>query len=253
MSVWAISRVKDEEDIIARTVGQMASQVDHVLIQDNASSDGTREILEGLGVEIEDDPEIAYYQARYMTQLAQRAAEGGADWVIPFDADEFWYSPHGRIADLLEQHPNHAIAPAQMIDHRATAADPEEADPILRMGWRRREDLPLPKVACRTNIRVEIAEGNHDAFYAAERVSDLLVVRHYPYRSAEQMIRKVKNGRAGRAATDLPKSVGSHWHEYGAILDNEGEEGLSEVFRRWFWSADPERDKKLMWDPCPLS
>ena len=97
--------VKDEADIVAATVAHMCGQVDAVIVADNNSTDGTRDILDGLPVTVVDDPDPAYYQSRKMTALAGRArVEFDATWVIPFDADEWWYSPHGRIADVLEQH-----------------------------------------------------------------------------------------------------------------------------------------------------
>jgi hypothetical protein len=76
-------------------------------------------------------------------------------------------------------------------------------------------------------------------------VTGELEVRHYPYRSPEQMIRKARNGAAAYAATDLPETVGQHWRDYGRLTDEQ----IGEVFRRYFWSADPEADG-LVHDPC---
>ncbi len=38
-----------------------------------------------------------YRQAEITTALAREAARGGADWVLPIDADEFWYAPGGGL------------------------------------------------------------------------------------------------------------------------------------------------------------
>ncbi len=254
MTVIAVTLVKDEQDIIEQTVSHMLTQVDEVIVADNDSSDETWDILVGLPeyrdrLILQPDSDPAYYQSRKMTALAAQAAKRGADWVVPFDADEYWYSLHGRIADVLEG-VEASIVPAQMYDHRATAKDPDVGNPLERLGWHRREPLGLPKVACRAALPVLIEEGNHGASYReVTRADDLLAVRHFPYRSAEQMVRKVINGRAGRAATDLPKTVGAHWHEYGALLDTGGEEALHEVFYTWFYSQDPESDPALVFDP----
>lgn len=250
MAVVGISMVKDEGDVIEQTVGLMLGELDHVVIADNASTDGTRDILErlrrcGEPITIVDDPEPGYFQSRKMTALAHRAArDHGADWVVPFDADERWYSPFGRIADVLREN-SASIASAALYDHVATGDDPA-AGPLDSMFWRRRDPAPLPKVACRPYAPVTIHQGNHGADYG-DRVDGLLVVRHFPYRSAEQMIRKARNGGAAYAATDLPEDQGKHWRDYNRLSDEQ----LADVFREFFWARRPERDPSLIFDPCP--
>jgi glycosyltransferase involved in cell wall biosynthesis len=249
MTTWGISLVKDEADIVEHTIVRMAAQVDRLLVADNGSTDGTREILERLARElpliVSDDRDPAYYQGRKISALAALAAQNGAAWVVPFDADERWYSPHGRIADVLAEQPA-CVATAALYDHVATGRDPGEADPLRRMGWRRRDPAPLPKVACRPRPEVAIHQGNHGCDYGGE-VGGLLVVRHYPYRSAEQMIRKARNGAAAYAATDLPEDIGAHWRQYGRLTDEQ----LADVFRTHFWHPEPERDPSLIYDPTP--
>lgn len=244
--VAAVAMVKDEADIIAATVTQMLTQVDLVIVADNASTDGTRDILNELPVLVVDDPEVGYHQSRKMTALAQRAASAGAEWVVPFDADEFWYSPFGRIADVLNWFDG-AVATADIYDHRSTTTDPADTNPVRRMGWRGREPLPLHKVACRPVLPVTIAQGNHGAHYPTQQpLTGHLIVRHFPYRSPEQMIRKARNGAAAYAATDLPEDMGKHWRDYGRLTDDQ----LVEVFDTWFSSSDPASDRALIFDPC---
>lgn len=261
MAVWAVSMVRDEADIVAATVGNMLRQVDRVLVADNGSVDGTREILEQLdGVTVVDDPEPGYYQSRKISALAARAVDAGASWVLPFDADEMWITAHPEhsIAETLESLPaNVLVVEAMLFDHVATAADGNGSDPTRRMGWRRAAPAPLRKVACRAVDGLWIEQGNHAARFPgvphAPTVTNALEVRHYPYRSAEQFIRKARNGAAAYAATDLPEDVGAHWRGYGRILETAGPEALADVFRTWFWSADPAGDSQLVWDPCPAS
>jgi hypothetical protein len=251
--IVGICRCKDEQDVIGYTVAHMLTQVDRVVVEDNSSTDATLDILAGLDVEVLHDDTIGYYQSAAMSRLAAYAHhKHGAAIVLPFDADEAWYSPHGRIADVLAGHPQGAIFTAELYDHVATSGDPDEPNPLLRIGWRRRERAPLPKVAVVPYPRVTIHQGNHGADFG-QTVGGLLVVRHFPYRSAEQFVSKVRNGAAAYAATDLPGDIGKHWRDYGALLDSGGPEAIGDVFRAWFWSAEPARDPTLIYDPCPAS
>lgn len=255
MTVFGIAMVRDEADIVATTVRHMLDQVDRVIVADNGSVDGTRDILADLDVTVIDDAEPGYYQSRKMTRLARRAALEGATWVVPFDADEIWYSRfHPTIAELLESlAPQWLAARAELFDHVATGSDPDVPDPVARLGWRRRDPVPLPKVACRVRADLVIEQGNHAATYEGGTTAfeGDLVVRHFPYRSAAQFVRKARNGAEAYAATDLPDDVGAHWRQYGDLLRAHGPEALEGVFRDWFWCAAPKGDPTLIYDPAP--
>lgn len=250
--VVGVAMVRDEADFIEGTIAHMGRHLDRLVIADNLSGDGTRDILErcarDIPIEIVDDTEPGYYQAAKMSRLAKRATRDlGADWIVPFDADERWVAENNaRIADLLMSLPDEAmVAEASIIDHVATG------DPA--MPYRRLAVLPLRKVACRAVEGMRIHQGNHGVTFPSRRVAlavtGKLEVRHYPYRSPEQFIRKARNGAQAYAATDLPHEVGAHWRGYGKMTDEQ----LREVFFRWFWSGDPEHDPDLVCDPCPVA
>lgn len=103
--IVGVAVVKDEADIIEPTIRHMATQVDGIIVADNRSTDGTRQILDRLAgelpVTVVDDPEVGYYQSRKTTDMLHLARAAGAEWCVPFDADEIAYSPFGRIADVL--------------------------------------------------------------------------------------------------------------------------------------------------------
>lgn len=262
--------VKDEVDVIAATVRNMLEQVDAVVVADNLSTDGTLELLHELRaetagrLEVQTDLEPGYFQSRKMTALARYAHDQlGAEWLVPFDADEVWYSPFApTIADVLATvAPQWLVVPARLFDHVATGIDPAEPDPVLRMEWRRQDPAPLPKVACRWRDDLVILQGNHGAWYEGEpTITDpLLVVRHFPYRSAEQLVRKVRNGAAAYTATgdQLDPDAGAHWRRWGQLLEQAGPEAIGEVFRTWYWRRNPrnavliegERQPPLVHDP----
>lgn len=271
----AVCMARDEEDVIRSTVAHMLAEADAVIVADNLSTDRTREILDepaassaGRLVVVEDlDP--AYRQSEKMTELARRARlDLGAEWVVPFDADEWWYSPFGRIADVLDTvAPQWLIVPAPLFDHVATAEDnPLELDPVRRLGWRRRDRNFLPKVAARWRRDLVIDQGNHGATYSGRGTvfDELLVVRHFPYRSPAQVVRKVRNGAAAYAAggSSIPETFGAHWRQWGRLLDERGEEAIAELFHAWYWRDAPraplvlpdgERQPALLFDPAPGS
>lgn len=275
MNTVAVCMARDEADVIGSTVAHMLAQVDAVIVADNLSTDRTREILDELAsahsgrLVVVEDTEPAYRQSEKMTGLALRARlDLGAEWIVPFDADEVWYSPFGRIADVLaEVAPQWLITPAPLFDHVATAEDnPLELDPVRRLGFRRRTPAPLPKVAARWRADLVIEQGNHGAHYAGRGTvfDELLVVRHFPYRSIEQVVRKVRNGAAAYAAggSSIPEAFGAHWRQWGKILAEQGEEAIAELFRTWYWrdtprgpltTPDGERQPSLIFDPAPLS
>jgi len=257
-----VAMVRDEADIVEAWARWNAAQVDFMVVADNLSTDGTREILDGLAGELPltvvDDPDPAYRQSEKVSRLADRARQMGAAWVVPADGDELWFSPRGRVADVLASTGRSVgVRSAEVFDFVATGCDPAETDPTRRISWRRSSPLELPKVACRALPGLVVHQGNHGADVPGlPRVKAGLAVRHYPYRSVEQFVGKVRRGAAAyRAAVDLPVEMGAHWRQWDAFGDDE----LADVFRRFFWRAAPARPYRvgdecqppLVWDPLP--
>lgn len=247
--------VKDEADIIAGMVRHLADEVDEVVIADNGSTDGTRDLLADLERELPltvlDDPEPAYYQSEKMTALAHLAGAHGARWIVPVDADELWLAAD-RVSTVLGQLPaGFHIARARLYNHFPTAIDPAGDDPFVTVEWRQADPAGLPKVAFRYHPDAVVHQGNHGVTLpGVPREATVLEVRHFPYRSAEQFVRKARNGAAAYAATDLPDHVGAHWRGYGLLLERHGEAALEAVFREHFWHLAPF-EAGLVRDPAP--
>lgn len=251
MTTALISMCRDEADITEAFIRHAASQVDFMVVADNNSVDGTRDILDRLAKELPltvlDDPEIGFYQSVKMSELGEQAREMGADWIVPADFDEFWVSPHGRLGDILEQHTvDYGLVTAELYDYVATDLDDHcQSDPTKRLKWRRPYPLPLHKVAARAVPGLVIAMGNHWAHHpipARFTESPALVVRHLPYRTADQFIRKARNGsEAYRATTGLDESVGAHWRQWGAFTDEQ----LVDVFTTYYWRDRPQESLML--------
>jgi Glycosyl transferase family 2 len=270
VSTAAVMLCKDEEDILDFTLEYLTSQVDHVLVSDNRSTDGTRDILtrwmETGKVSVEVDAEVGYYQAEKTSMLAEIMLRSGFDWVVPCDADEFWYANDGRrIADFLAGlAPDVGFVRAELYNHLPTAEDPAseprnptdtkcEQNPFKRIGWRQREHGALPKVACRLRPGLEIRQGNHSAYApGSATTSGGLVVRHFSWRSPEQYVAKIRNGYRAYAATDLPDSIGAHWRMHGdPDTDPLFADRVRGHFESWFYVEKPRERPDLIYDPAP--
>lgn len=102
-------KVRDEADVVGHNLRfHRAMGVDHFIALDNASVDGTSEILArwqaaGLATVLRDDSDdLRSLGAGWFTQMARMAAtEHGADWVFNNDADEFWWPLEGTLKDVL--------------------------------------------------------------------------------------------------------------------------------------------------------
>jgi hypothetical protein len=262
-TVFGITMVRDEIDVIRGVLRHMAGQVDHIIVADNLSVDGTTralaELADELPLTVVTDLEAGYYQAIKMTALAEQAAAAGAVWIAPFDADEIWYGIGGRrMAEVLVEQ-SWPVARVPIINHIATWLDEPDPDPFRAMVWRQREPQELEKVAFRWESGARIRQGNHGVDLPSLLLDEspalicepVVALRHFPIRSAEQMISKARNGAAAYAAApDLPLHFGEHWRAWGQILETRGPEGLHEAFREHWCQRSPV-DIGLTRDPAP--
>lgn len=250
MTVVGVMMVRNEQDILPWTLRSLMNQLDHVIVADNMSTDGTRADLDALHqaqpekLTVIDDLEEGYFQSRKMTSLARMAhREFGADWIVPADSDELWFSQYGRIKDVLEGLSDHIyVAIATLFNHVTADRDDQAiANPLERIAWCNRNPAPLHKVACRYDDDLAIMQGNHGVTYQGRNtayVDGLLTIRHFPYRSPEQFAMKAIQGAKAYAATDLPETEGAHWRDYGRLAESQGIDALYGVYREWFHLKD---------------
>lgn len=242
MHLVALSQVKNEIDIIEHFVRHTLEYVDGMFIVDNASSDGTREVLADLAVRgapitVIDDARTSNLQSQRMTALYRRAIRTfDVDFFFLLDADEFLRAgSRSELEGALAKLPPDTFA---RIPWQTYVMRPEDAraegDLLRRIRWRRRvEESPFEKVVMPASAewakRAIIAFGNHAV--RTERGAKLrergaplegISLAHFPVRSVEQITTKVIAGWISHLARDREERKGEnyHWHDmYRLILE----------------------------------
>lgn len=234
-AVVAVSTILNEADICKRSLYHLLDQgVDHIYVAHGASTDGTTELLElmvretGQITVVPDDMEY-HAQPHWMNRLMHQAGADGAEWILPVDADEFWYAVEdGTIAYNLRDLPDDVrvlhVQSFQMRDwqHR-----------WLHMG--------LGKVAFRYEPDAVIANGNHSVALPYPAYSGVLALREIQFRSLEHLIRKCHE-RVDRIDPSLPYTEGTHQRELAVLSD-------AELGVRWLeW-----QNREAVFDPIPTT
>lgn len=240
--IWGVAMVRDEIDVIGCTIDHLVDQgVDRVLVVDNGSVDGTRELLRSRASDrllVGDDPVVPYFQAEKMTWLAHRAWRAGADWIVPFDADEWWFAERGSLAEHLRT-TEHSVLYADLHHMVPVHADPWDltgAEFVL-------DSTPgFPgKVAFRAHPLARLERGNH----AVTRVGSTgrsLRIAHAIYRGPTQVMRKVRQGTAAAALTgDDISGLTPHWAS-ASVHDD------AEIQRMWSTISNGRSEPRLGFD-----
>ena len=186
MNIAGVVQVLDEVDIIECTVRHMLSQgVDQVWAMDWGSTDGTLDVLGSIDeVTLREGEPTPFYwseQGNYNTRLGNAAHDAGADWIVPFDADEYWTGTNGRtIREAIE----------------ATACGRIHAKIIQYADFDHRSlrEYPWTKVAYRWHPTATIVAGNHliKGGYDGVADEDALLVHELKFRGYEHFERKVR-------------------------------------------------------------
>lgn len=228
LKIWCVGMVKNEGDVIVETVTHLASEgVDGVLVADNMSTDDTREqlgvaaSLVDIPVVVVDDPVVAFNQSQKMSGLAERAArEFGAEWIVPFDADEFWLHKDMSLRSALTaaDAAGQRVVDATILNHVRV-----EGDGVLwGQRWGLAERMPCRdvvvnrwgKVAFRWEPGAVVEMGNHGVNVKRGRDGGVVLeIRHFQRRSPEQFARKLLDGATAYEASSLDERFGVHWRE----------------------------------------
>lgn len=235
MALFLTLMVRDEADIIdANLRWHLEQGIDHILVTDHLSNDATPDILAGYAragaatIIGKTDPQ--YAQSEWVTDMARRAAQMGADWVIHADADEFWMPPAGQdLSTFFGKQARNGV----ILGHRRNmfcTGDP--SDPFWRrMIWRDRisrnsagNPLP-PKVAHRALPHVRVSMGNHSVSGVGRKhgTASGLDILHFPMRDLAQFTQKIRVGAQAIRKTDgLAPQDGASWLAQAEELDRTG-------------------------------
>ncbi|GAA1470564.1 glycosyltransferase family 2 protein [Microbacterium thalassium] len=259
-SVWAVAGVRNEQDVIGETLRHLLDQdVAGIIVADNGSTDGTPDVLADFArdgaVHLVEDREPRFLQPEKMTYLSHLAWSAGAEWIIPFDADEHWYAPGQSLAahlagstDSVLHAVMHDVVPLgdelsfgedeEVLVRRLDAAD---ASSIER------------KVAFRAGPTVYVRPGNHEVLRDGTRAEGLHLL-HYQWRSREHRVRKARRGAAAHARTG-DHDRGWHWFALDALDDAALAESWDHIRRdaedspEWVRASAPWRSWDR-WDPA---
>jgi hypothetical protein len=224
-SVVAFVTTFNEADLIGSTIDQLAREGVGVYLIDNWSTDGTWELVQGLGLvgaeRFPPDGPSPHYEWRHMLDRVEELAISiRADWLIHVDADERRESawPGVSLRDGLWRVDRRAF---NAVDHTILTfppvddgfqpgSDPERYFHHFEFG-RNPGHFRQIKAWKRGSQRVDLAsEGGHDVSFEGRRIFPFnFLSKHYPIRSQAHGERKIFHERQERWS---PAERAGGWH-----------------------------------------
>jgi glycosyl transferase family 2 len=268
-----VARVKNEGDVIEEFVRYNLRFLDSLIVVDNLSFDGTRDILEalrreGLALTILDDPCFANRQAECLTRVAANLAPRSFDFLFPLDADEFIKAPdRGHLEAALAALPYGTHGSLPWTTYVPTRFDDAAAPVTLhRITHRHRaESVPFSKVVIsRRGYRdkgATIGQGNHHAEYG-ERIDpgtrlEGVQLAHFPVRSARQLETKALIGWTAYLAMGYENETELGYqkrriYEKLCVNPHFTEDDLYDVGLTYLDRNGTRGDADLVFDPLPM-
>jgi len=265
-----VSMVKDEADILfTNLVWHHALGIRKFLLLDNLSTDATRATVDRFArwfgdaeVCVQTDAELAYFQARKMSQACQDARDRwpGLHWILPIDADEFLWptAPLAEVLGSFRSAHQAVVLPKSM--YTPSALTELTAGPPF---WQRLVHRnALSAVSCKLLMRatpgLSVSQGNHLVFDAKGRrlrtwtQHPALSIREFPTRSFGEFRRKsIQGGQAieSARAQGYGGVGGMHWSHRYDIWKAQGDAGLEKLLRQ---GLHRHHSSRPITDPMPF-
>jgi hypothetical protein len=257
MRVFGITSVRNAQSIVrVSLLNKLANGIERILVVDNGSTDATATILRRLqsrhpiSVIRNDGP---FVQDELMTGLLHEATDLGADWVVPFDGDEFLASDvqfTGRLemvqrdgiliplVNFVQQRGCRRESPRAlltMVARPAHTVDAAEAARLARAGEIAIVEVEKPrKLILRASHELTLDIGNHGAQGIGElEFADWCRFLHAPIRSRETLELSAEHGRRLAGLRD-PDAGWQHF----LMAKAEGEGRLEEQWRLNSWDGE---------------
>jgi glycosyltransferase involved in cell wall biosynthesis len=211
--IAAICAVRNEAQIIDTTLRHtLAEGIDKIFVSVGSSTDGTAGIVESLAketgqLEVRHDPDPIFHQANVMNELARLAGADGADYLVPFDADEFVYALDGRpVADVLRECPHDKLYLRAWVHHDWNTRV------VVSKFWHKVCYRPLPGAL--------LTMGQHDVSIQGG-VGDVLAIREWQYRDFDAFVAKRDLWLGALSDADRARGDVAHYQRLRDFQDEE--------------------------------
>lgn len=200
MQIFGIMVVKDEQDIIEHTLRAAETWADKVFVLDNGSTDGTWETVQSLAndtiVALKQDHRVFSNSLRREVFQEKRHLARNRDWwCYRLDADEFYVDDPRRF--LARVPPWYQVVRKKSVDYMITTEDLEEYDftgdfsvDQSRLRYVQPTAYTEPRFF-RHRKTLDWPQDRKGPRHMGEEYPEPILVRHYQYRSPQQIARRL--------------------------------------------------------------